>query len=127
MDMLWMMKTWHGIAKLALLSDTLVDVLNDVGRDMAAKIRAFARKTNKMKLPLLPRQLEKLKRRQAKQGKKKGDKSSTGDGDVAPKVPTSGAVLNLATYKFHAHPHTPGDILSFGPTDNYSTQTVSAQ
>lgn len=130
--MLWYLLLFHGLAKLRMHSETTRQATERVSRDMCRTVREFVKKTRNIKTRELPSIVDRNNRRQAAKKKKTGTESTdkgtkkkvkntlkkkTKDGETV-------VVLNLVKFKFHHHCNTSEDILQFGPTDVYSTQSV---
>ncbi len=113
-DLLFLLATWHGYAKLRLQTDCTLQMFETVGHNLCNALRHFATVTSpKYKTKELPKELAARVRQEQGKGKQRG-----GSGTRLKK-------FNLATYKIHCIPDYPSAIRLFGTTDSYSTQTVS--
>ena len=97
---------WHALAKLRLHTDSTLDLLEAVTRELGCLMRRFRDKTSdEFNTVELPREA----------GARKGGTRSS-----------KKKKLNLNTYKFHALGDYVATIRLFGTTDSYSTQLVSS-
>jgi hypothetical protein len=114
LDLLFLLATWHGYAKLWLHTDNTLQMFEAVGHSLCDALRHFAFETSpKYRTKELPMKLNACLRYEKGKGKQRD---------------SSGSQLkkfNLATYKIHCIPDYPSAIWHFGTTDSYSTQTVS--
>jgi hypothetical protein len=124
LDLLFVLATWHALAKLRLHTTTTIQLLDEATTQLGQILRRFGKVTcAAFDTRELPREEDARGRRQAK---KKG-KSDKGKGKSGVKR-TSGESkqkrFNLCTYKLHALGHYVKSIWLYGTTDNYSTQAV---
>ena len=119
-ELLFELATWHALAKLRLHTDTTISSLEHSTRRMGAAIRRFESETcSQFEAKDLPSDDAARARWQAARlaaGK-------TAREPVSSK--TKPRKFNMETYKLHALGHYADAIRRFGPSDGFSTQTVS--
>lgn len=119
LDLLFILCTWHAYAKLRLHTSSTLSGLDETTKALGKLLRDFAKKVcPNHDTRDLPREEAARTRRRANKAKK---------GKAASKsAPTSRVqrLFNLCTYKLHALGDYVAAIWCFGPTDNYTTQTV---
>ncbi|KAJ3792034.1 hypothetical protein GGU11DRAFT_750655 [Lentinula aff. detonsa] len=125
LKLLYRLAEWHTLAKLRMHSDTTLEWLETITKEVGMMMRAFRDKTASQFDTLeLPRERDARARRQA------GAMSQQPDYQAQAPLATSSTnqasrktrKLNLFTYKFHAMGDYVLFIRLFGTTDNYSTQ-----
>ena len=139
MKLLFILAYWHGMAGLHLHTDDMLEVLDRNTTVLGARLRNFAKTTCKDYVTHeLKRETEQRKRRAQKLAKAKttagkaktNSTKSKGKGAESAPPTASGSdeprlkLFNLNTYKFHRLADYVRAILRFGPTDNFTTQTV---
>ena len=121
-DLLFVMAEWHACAKLRLHTDSTIDVLRELTRTFGFKIRHFAKKISILyDTRELPREEAARVRRRAKKTSQTARNANTGLSANGPLR----KMFNLLTYKLHALGDYVNQIIRFGTTDSYSTQTVN--
>jgi len=124
--------TWHGLAKLRLHTESTVRALETSTKRLGDALRQFAATTCEVYLTYeLPSEEAARGRRTAAKVKKMHDQTTTTEGGSSTAATGRGKPtrlvkkFNLESYK----PHALGDyammIRLYGPTDGYSSQTVS--
>jgi len=152
MDLLFMLCTWHALAKLRLHTSSTLQIFKATTKALGQVLRYWVKKTCKAyDTRELPKEANARHRRKAaaasKTGKSKavptrGKGGQRSRGQVKGRVhatrkpenqhdESSDAhnskirkVFNMCTYKLHALGHYVAAIARFGTTDNYSTQVV---
>lgn len=119
LDLLFILAEWHAIAKLRLHTTSTVASLRDLTRMFGIRMRHFANHIcPQYDTRELPGETVARVRRITKQRVKQGEAGA----------PTSTAKnvkhFKLATYKLHAMGDYVDQIVQFGTTDSYSTQSV---
>ncbi|PPQ81433.1 hypothetical protein CVT24_001917 [Panaeolus cyanescens] len=142
MDMLFIMSTWHGLAKLRLHTESTLVALQENTRRLGAILREFVKVVcSAYTTKDLPSEEAARARRVAnnlKKGKTTSNSKSQKQSQTSRKTAAQGMsttdgetltaekaikTLNLFTYKLHALGHYPDAIRKFGTSDNFSTQT----
>ncbi|PPR04570.1 hypothetical protein CVT24_012034 [Panaeolus cyanescens] len=141
MNMLFIMSTWHGLAKLRLHTDSTLAALTENTRRLGSILREFVKvvcpEYNTKDLPSeeaaracrIANDLKKGKsvgtgQRQSKKTARTGGSTQQEDTSSARTSDKTIKTLNLFTYKLHALGHYSNAIRQFGTTDNFSTQMV---
>jgi hypothetical protein len=119
-ELIFLLVTWHGYAKLHLHTDTMLEMMETVGTALCQAIRDFATITcPQYKTRELPQETHahtSRQQEQAKCGKGTRQRKTAGIKDKS---------FNTATFKLHCIPDYVPTIREYGMTDSYSTQTVS--
>jgi hypothetical protein len=124
LDLLFVLATWHAIAKLRMHSTTTVTVLDGVTRILGQLLRRFNDHVcPKYNTRETPSEMKKRTRRIVSEAAKKNPEQSA-NLKIAEKVAPMKKNFNLAAYKPHALGHYSSWIRRFGTSDSYSTQTV---
>lgn len=118
MDMLWYLSLWHVLAKLRMHTETTVKILESVTYRLGKSLRSFKRKSADIDTRELPREEAARGRREAAIAAATGVAKST-------QAHKKRKLFNLTTFKWHNIGHYIAAILRLGPTDIYTTQTVS--
>lgn len=118
LNLLSLLCSWHGLAKLRMHTDETLQIMDDVTISLGRELRAFCTHT----CPTFPtrelkREAECRQRRQQQSQSRSVHKSSQA---ASRKLKT----LNLQTYKLHALGDYVSSIKRYGTTDSYSTQLV---
>lgn len=138
LDMLFLLASWHALAKLRMHTDTTLSVFEKTTADLGTAVRGFAAKVcSTFVTRELPREEAARGRRtaakatQSKNGKGKTQARNQqtqvesgedgGPTKSGPKIKT----FSLSTYKWHALGDYGKMVRAFGTTDSYSTQTVN--
>ena len=117
--LLYRLCEWHALAKLRMHTDSSLNHLDSLTKELGALTREFRDKTcQSFETKELPREAAARQRRA--QQKKTQPHSSRRETSSARRLKT----LNLKTYKYHALDDYVRTIRVFGCTDNYSTQLV---
>jgi Sec-independent protein translocase protein TatA len=130
-NLLYILSTWHALAKARSHTLTSVSILDDCTTTLGHLLRKFRRQTNDIETKETPKEKEARQRRQAKKAEKdaKAGKqpkrrpaasNAEGDNDAKP-----AKFFNMFTYKMHTLGAYVRSIMTFGTSDNYSTQPVS--
>lgn len=120
-DLLFVLASWHGVAKLRMHTESTLDTLDDLTQTFGSLVRRFARVTCKAFVTVeLPKEAAARVRRTATK------KSNATTSQVLPATsnPRVTKKLNLSTYKLHAMGDYSSTIRKFGTVDSYSTQAV---
>ena len=121
LDLLFILATWHSLAKLRLHTSSSLSFFESCTKDLGRVIRYFHdRVCPKYKTHETPKEVAAKSRRSAARTAKR----SNGEGGPATVKQSSEQKFSLKTYKLHALGHYPAMIRRFGTTDSYSTQTV---
>lgn len=117
---------WHGLAKLRLHSNTMLEVLDELTTILGKGLRTFQSTTcTAFHTKELRKEASARHRRQAtKTGANKGSAALD-----APTIPTStrrSKQFNLNTYKTHSLGDYVEAIRRYGTTDSYSTESVGS-
>ena len=116
--LLFLLAHWHGLAKLWMHIDDMLELMEGVSRRLGNQLRMFANETcTVFSTQELHREAESRRRCQAREGEH-GLPQTHVTGGRRPKV------LNLCTYKLHALGDYLTQIRMYGTTDSYSTQSV---
>jgi hypothetical protein len=121
-NLLFELSTWHAFAKLRLHTESTINALDDSTTRLGVAFRQFVSVTcgafNTRELPS----------EEAARGRRKAALAAKGKGvrGTAEREHPRIKRLSLSTYKFHALGSYVRAIRMYGPTDNYSTQPVSA-
>ena len=119
-ELLFELATWHGLAKLRLHTETTINSLEHSTKRLGTVIRKFESDTcSQFQTKDLPSEDAACARRRAAKlakGKTMHDQASS-KGKVKK--------FNMEMYKLHALGHYADAIRRFGPSDGFSTQTVS--
>jgi hypothetical protein len=135
MDLLFELSTWHSLAKLRLHTDSTLDALTNSTTRLGVVLRKFESITcADFVTSELPSEEAARGRRKAAKAKKKGQgeapMSERRKGNQQATVTSTGPVRQrnfaLSTYKLHCLADYPKAIRSFGTTDGFSSQIVSA-
>jgi hypothetical protein len=121
LDLLFMLATWHALAKLRLHTTSSLSFFKQCTKQFGQVIRYFHDHVcPRYKTRDTPQEVAaKLHRDSARTAKSGADK-----GCLNAKKKSSEKMFSLETYKLHALGHYPAMIRQFGTTDSYSTQTV---
>ena len=129
MDLLFELATWHALAKLRLHTESTITALEHSTQCLGKAIWTFKEKlcANYVvgTLPAEDAPRAKGKAAKHKWAKENADRASNEAPGTKPKAKKKVHNLNLKTYKLHALRHYVDAICRFGPSDGYSTQTVS--
>jgi hypothetical protein len=121
MSLLFTLAEWHALAKLRLHTDSTLDLLGNVTRELGQQARRFQAFTcSAFDTKELPKEAVRGRRRRAKRDGNQASSSATVTEKAMPKKKT----LNLFTYKWHALADYVKTIQFFGTSDSYSTQPV---
>jgi hypothetical protein len=144
---LFILCTWHAIAKLRLHTTTTLRYLTEATRSLGFILRKFAKKTcSAFETRELVKEVNaRTRRKAATSAKKRGSDNSKGIKAVKSgkgkdkatgksekgkekqqdsKIPKCRKLFNLYTYKLSTLGEYTWAILRYGTTDSYSTQTV---
>ena len=122
LDLLFMLGTWHALAKLRIHSTSSLSFFDGVTKSLGQVLRCFTDFVcPNFKTHETPAEAARRARRAAAKAAKQKD--SEGHSAAAPTGQNEQS-FNLETYKIHALGHYPLTIRQFGTTDSYSTQTV---
>ena len=122
-ELLFELAMWHALAKLRLHTDTTISSLEHSTKRLGAAIRNFELETcSQLEARDLPSEDAARARRQA--AKLAAGKTTHESVSSKAKKPRK---FNTETYKLHALGHYADAIRRFGPSDGFSTQTVSTQ
>jgi hypothetical protein len=121
LDLLFMLATWHVLAKLRLHTTSSLSFFEQCTKQFGKVIRYFNDHIcPRYRTHDTPQEAAAKSHRDAARTAKNGaDK-----GDPNSKKKSSEQTFSLETYKLHALGHYPAMIRQFGTTDSYSTQTV---
>ncbi|KAI0369443.1 hypothetical protein BV20DRAFT_946216 [Pilatotrama ljubarskyi] len=132
LDMIFVLATWHALAKLRLHSESTLRVLEQTTTALGQVLRAFARDVCvNYHTKELPKETVARFRRTNAQAARSGQpavpdsaqqSSGLGKGKKTSGQPKLKA-FNLGTYKLHRLGDYPASIRKAGTTDNYTTQT----
>ncbi|KAI0083358.1 hypothetical protein BDY19DRAFT_858286, partial [Irpex rosettiformis] len=123
LDLLWTLTTWHALAKLRMHTTTTLKHLTHTTTALGRFLRQFKEHVcTHFVTKELPREsaARDVQIRLASDTQASPSNVTMPSGAV-PRVKT----FNLNTYKLHALGDYVETIKTFGPSDNYSTQTVS--
>ncbi|KAK0496703.1 hypothetical protein EDD18DRAFT_1073804 [Armillaria luteobubalina] len=124
-DLLFILGTWHGFAKLRMHTDTSLKVFGGVTKEAGRLLRHFTNTVCKHfdtdETPTESAARVRREERDIAKAKKAG-KMPSGKKKKRSKMKKK---FNLSTYKLHAMGDYPWTIWQFGTTDSYSTQRVS--
>jgi hypothetical protein len=120
-DLLYVLSTWHALAKYRLHTQTTVTRLDEATYTLGILMRRFRKETAALRTKELQKEKEARLRRVAKQAEKEGRQATSAEASSSPQH----KMLNLFTYKLHALGDYVAAIRMFGTTDNYNTQIVS--
>ena len=124
LDLLYVLATWHAIAKLRMHSTSTLSVFDGVTKVLGQLLRRFNDHVcPKYNTRDTPSKLKKQASRTASEAAKKKSQHPANLKDAEKVAPTK-RNFNLAAYKPHALGHYSSWIRHFGTTDSYSTQTV---
>jgi hypothetical protein len=119
LDALYIMATFHSLAKLRMHSTRTLELLDDVTEVMGAALRNLRNVSSKaLTVMELPRDVQARVRNQQRRLQKQAAKTSAAPAQK--KVLT----LNLNTIKTHLLEHYRNCVEAFGTTDSYSTSIV---
>jgi hypothetical protein len=114
-DLLYMLATWHALAKMRLHDDDTLASLQQATRNLGFALRAFV---SQVCATLTTRETERERRARVDRLERKG------------KTPRNSGrqkrSFNLSTYKLHSLGDYVRCIQLFGTSDGWSTQTVSS-
>ena len=121
LDLLFMLATWHALAKLHLHTTSSLSFFKQCTKLLGQVIRKFRDHVcPRYKTHDTPREAAaKLRRAAARAAKNGADEDNPNA-----KKKSSERAFSLETYKLHALGHYPAMIQRFGTTDSYSTQSV---
>ncbi len=129
LDLIFYLATWHALAKLRLHSDTSLTALERITSLLGQTMRTFVRRVcAAFDTRELPKETMARHRRAGAAASKAANANATNTSTPRPpqrKVPAKTKKFNLCTYKYHRMADYPRAIRRFGPTDNFTTQTVS--
>jgi hypothetical protein len=151
LDLLFLLCTWHALAKLRLHTFSTLQVFKSTLKDLGHKLRYWVKKTctafDTQELPKEASARHRRKAASAGKGKKvpiqgKGGRGRGKVGRGKARMPGQSTrkpanqssdvhdskirkVFNMCTYKLHALGHYVSAIAQFGTTDSYSTQVVN--
>ena len=121
LDLLFMLATWHALAKFRLQTTSSNSFFTQCTKVLGQILRHFHDHVYpRYKTHDTPQEAAAKVRREAARTAKNG--TDDDNPDAAKK--TSEQTFSLETYKLHALGHYPEMIRRFGTTDSYSTQTV---
>lgn len=121
LKLLFKMAEWHGFAKLRMHTDTTLDHLEELTRDLGRLVRQFHKEICCATTTYeLPRETA-ARQRRATDRASRTDSASQSSSTARKKAKT----LNLNTYKWHSMPDYVPHIRLFRSSDNFSTQLVS--
>lgn len=121
LDLLFMLATWHALAKLRLHTTSSLSFFEQCTKTLGQIIRYFHDHVcPRYKTHDTPREAAAKLRRDAA----RATKSGADEDNPEAKKKSNGQKFSLETYKLHALGHYPAMIRRFGTTDSYSTQTV---
>jgi hypothetical protein len=125
MDLLFILCTWHALAKLRLHTETTLHYLKEATVMLGQHLRRFVKITcSAFETKDLPSEEAARGRRKAAVAGKRAKKPKK---DVKGKQKDSSTLrklFNLCTYKLHALGDYVVAILQYGTTDNFTTQVV---
>jgi hypothetical protein len=122
-DLLFMLATWHALAKLRMHTSSSLSFFEQCTKSLGQVIRYFHDHVcPRYKTRNTPREVAAKLRRDAARIAKNGADEASDNSDAKKK--SDEQTFNLETYKLHALGHYPAMIRQFGTTDSYSTQTV---
>jgi hypothetical protein len=120
LDCLYVMATFHTLARLRLHTEKTTALLADVTKSLGAVLRKLRDDMKKnFKVMELPRDVQARAREQNRRLQKGGSKRS------ANSTASKEISLNLSTIKNHLLEHYHSMILEFGTMEGYSTELVS--
>ena len=131
MELQFKLATWHALAKLHLHTDSTILALKGSTTQLGKALRKFESTTcQKFETLDLPREDAARGRRKAAAKSKKSGTTASAKNKGKQKQHTTNLErrhrnFNLSSYKPHALPDYAKTIRLLGPTDGYSTQTVS--
>jgi hypothetical protein len=124
LDLLFVLATWHALAKLRMHSTSTVTVLDGVTKILGQLLRRFNDHVcPKYNTRETPSETKKRTSRKASEAAKKKAQQPANLKEPEKVTPTK-KHFNLAAYKPHALGHYSSWIRRFGTSDSYSTQTV---
>jgi hypothetical protein len=124
LDLLFVLATWHALAKLRMHSTSTLTVFDGVTKILGQLLRRFNDHVcPKYNTRETPSETKKRTSRNASEAAKKVSQRPANLKDTEKIAPTK-RNFNLAAYKPHALGHYSSWIRRFGTTDSYSTQTV---
>ena len=124
LDLLFILCTWHALAKLRLHTSSTLSYLKEATRALGFLLRNPAKKTcSAFDTRELPREVNARTRRKAAT-LAKGRGLGKGKGKQKDTTPRHRKLFNLSTYKLSALGEYTWAILQYGTTESYSTQTV---
>ncbi|KAF9555172.1 hypothetical protein CPC08DRAFT_643236, partial [Agrocybe pediades] len=127
LDLIFVMCTWHALAKLRLHTASTLNGLQESTRSLGQLLRDFSRKVcSKYNTKELPREEAARTRRRAAAASKKKANAQQGKKKATKKTQTGAKKkhFNLSTYKLHALGDYVPSIIRVATSDNYSTQRV---
>jgi hypothetical protein len=111
---------WHGLAKLRMHSDLTLAIFDKETTAVGGSLRTFNDNTcTQFRTKELRREADARQRKSAKAAQGGQSSSST----VPTRKPKS---FNMSTYKVHSLGDYVETIMTYGTTDSYSTESVSA-
>ncbi|KAI9057374.1 hypothetical protein FKP32DRAFT_1551893, partial [Trametes sanguinea] len=124
LDTIFLLATWHALAKLRLHSETSLSLLEGTATTLGRQMRLFLRDVcSSYDTRELPKETTARARRKAATQAKSSSVAGTSRAPVLPALSVKRKTLNLSTYKFHRLADYPRCIRRWGTTDNYTTQT----
>ncbi|KAJ7587294.1 hypothetical protein C8J56DRAFT_1083768 [Mycena floridula] len=121
LDTLFIMATWHGLAKMRMHTDFSLDVMEVVTRLVGSSLRQFRDEVCSLfETEETPAQSQKRARRQAREDARR---KAQGLPPIKRRLPKKKPIYSLFTSKLHQLGHYVLSIVLFGTTDSYSTQT----
>ncbi|OSD00042.1 hypothetical protein PYCCODRAFT_1437796 [Trametes coccinea BRFM310] len=123
LDLIFLLATWHALAKLRLHSETTLLFLEQTAASLGIQMRTFSRVVcNAYDTRELPKETIARARRKAATHSKGSSAAATSTASAAASS-NKRKIFNLNTYKFHRLADYPWSIRRWGTTDNYTTQT----
>ena len=115
LSMLFVLGTWHSLAKLRMHTDSSLELLDNATTCLGTTLRYFTRVTcPKFTTKETAAEFEKRKRKEATSSEK-----ASGSNGRKPKT------FNMNTIKLHSLGDYVSHIRTYGTTDSYDTSTVS--
>jgi hypothetical protein len=120
-DLLYVLASWHGVAKLRMHTATTLQTLEELTSTFGTLLRRFSAQTSATYTTFeLPREAAARARRRTKRKTNEGG----GLASESSHPPKNAKHFNLTTYKLHAMGDYVNTIRKYGTVDSYSTQLV---
>jgi hypothetical protein len=129
LELLFHVAHWHGLAKLRLHHDIILDILDKLTTTLGSQLRSFQKhtcadfKTYELNKEASARQRRHSKKKTKTETKKTAKMKGKESTNPSRKMKS----INLVTYKIHALGDYVDTIRMYGTTDSYSTELVISE